>query len=62
MISTSYTFDTKFVGVYKSKIIVQKVMPSLTLLRQKVCVEYLSAFDLCFSEKKVTSMVLSPAE
>ncbi|CAG9425404.1 hypothetical protein NVI2019_PEGOAJLN_02498 [Providencia alcalifaciens] len=62
MISTSSTFDRKFIGIYKSKIIVQKVIPSLTLLRQKVCVKYLSAFDLCFSEKKVTSMILSPAD
>lgn len=62
MISTSSTFDSKFVGIYKSTIIIQKVMPSLRLLRQKVCVNYLSAFDLCFSEKKVTSMVLSPAD
>ncbi|MEH9272501.1 hypothetical protein RAF31_23910 [Klebsiella pneumoniae] len=62
MISTSSTFDSKFIGIYKSTIIVQKVIPSLTLLRQKVCVKYLSAFDLCFSEKKVTSMVLCPAD
>lgn len=62
MISTSSTFDTKFIGTYKSKIIVKKVLPSLALLRQKVCDQYLSAFDLCFSEKKITSMVLSPAD
>lgn len=61
MISTPSTFDTKFVGIYKSAIIVQKVIPSLALLRQKVCVKYLSSFDLCFSVKKVTSMILSPA-
>ena len=61
MISTSTSFGSKFIGIYKSKIIIKKVIPSLKLLRQEVDDEYLSAFELCFSEKKVISMILSPA-
>lgn len=61
MISTSTSFGSKFIGIYKSKIIIKKVIPSLKLLRQEIDDEYLSAFELCFSEKKVISMILSPA-
>lgn len=61
MINTVPTFSSKFIGKYKTEIIAGKVIPSLTLLRAKVDMIYLNAFDLCFSQKKVTSMILSPA-
>jgi hypothetical protein len=61
MISTSATFDKKFIGMYKSRVIVSEVIPSLAKLRRKVSSKYVNAFELCFSEKRVISMILSPA-